>query len=329
MNLDQSEHPVFMSESAYTCETPVALFAFNRPELTKRVFRRIAEVRPKRLLCVADAARPDRPEEEQRCKEVQAILSAVDWPCEVQTNFAVQNMGCRGRLITGLNWVFEQVEEAVILEDDVLPDPTFFRFCDEMLQRYRNDTRVAMVSGLNLVQDKTQAPDSYFFSQLTHIWGWASWRRAWATYDPDLTDWPAIKAAGLMRELFPKPAHQRYWTHVFDQMHSGTGPDTWDTQWFYTNLKNSVLSVTPGVNLVENLGFGPDATHTIYAADVPRFLVQPLQFPLQHPPAMVPLRHLDVIDQERSGSRLPTILSRVRNKLRRSLPSARRQERSF
>jgi len=313
-----------MSENSYRCKTAVAFFVFNRPELTRRVFTRIAESRPSRLLLIADGARADKAGEDQRCSEVRSIVSAVNWPCEVLSNFAENNMGCRGRLTSGLDWVFEQVEEAIILEDDVLPDPSFFRFCDEMLDRFREDRRVGMITGFNIVADQTNAQDSYFFSHLTHIWGWATWRRAWTTYDANIADWPAFNAAGLMEELFPRKDHRRYWTQVFDAMHAGTGPNTWDYQWFYTCLKNYFLAVTPGVNLIENLGFGVDATHTHHATDALRVPIRPLQFPLRHPVGMVPLRHLDLLDQDRSGATAPGLPRRVINKLRRTLLSARK-----
>lgn len=308
-----------MTDNLSACRTPIVFFVFNRPEFTRKVFQRIAAVRPTRLLVVADGARDGKPGEQERCDEVRQIVSSVDWPCECLTNFAPRNLGCRDRLVSGLDWVFEQVEEAIILEDDILPDPTFFRFCDEMLERYRSDPRVAMITGFNIVEDRTAAPDSYFFSALTHIWGWATWRRAWQTYDADMKSWPAVKESGAMEDFFSNPAHRLYWTRTFEQMYDGTGPDTWDLQWFYANLVNHGLAVTPGVNLVENVGFGPEATHTIYAGDAPRIPVQPLQFPLRHPPAMVPRRSLDLLDLDRSHCRIPSFPQRVITKLRRVL----------
>ncbi|SDF71723.1 glycosyltransferase family 2 protein [Terriglobus roseus] len=306
-----------MSLPSYSCQTPVAFFVFNRPELTRKVFDRIREMRPKRLLVIADGPRGTKLGEAQSCKQVREIATTVDWPCIVETNFAPENMGCRGRLTSGLKWVFEQTEEAIILEDDVLPDPTFFRFCDEMLEHYRDDPRVSMITGFNIVQDRTATPDSYYFSGLTHIWGWATWRRAWKTYDEQITSWPAVKASGLMAEMFPQADHREHWTRIFDEMYNGTGPNTWDLQWVYTNLIHNALSIAPGVNLVDNIGFGPNATHTIFEADAPRLPVHPLQFPLRHPPAMVPLRQLDLLDQDRSGWGKLSLLMRIRRKILR------------
>ena len=163
----------------YNLRTPVALLIFNRPDTTERVFNAVAKARPSKLLVVADGPRDSRPGEAARCEQTRAIIKRVDWDCEVITNFADRNMGCKLRVSSGIDWIFEQVEEAIILEDDCLPDPSFFRFCDEMLERYRDNERVGMVSGGNLQFGRHRGTGSYYFSKYTHIWGWASWRRAW------------------------------------------------------------------------------------------------------------------------------------------------------
>ena len=168
----------------------------------------------------------------------------------MDTNFAGHNMGCCGRVVSGLDWVFGLVEEAIILEDDVLPDLSFFRFCEEMLIRFRQDSGVSMVSGFNIVQRELQTNYSYYFSRLTHVWGWATWRRAWARYNQHLRHWPEIRASGLLREIFDGDGEVRFWTDLFDKMHNGTGPDTWDAQWEYTSFIANTVSVVPRVNLV-------------------------------------------------------------------------------
>lgn len=311
-----------MRFEAQECKTPVIFIVFNRPEHTETVLQRIAQVRPSRLLVVADGPRADRPGEAATCQKVREIATRVDWPCEILTNFSDANLGCRRRVISGLNWAFEQVEEAIILEDDVVPDVSFFRFCDEMLARFRCDSRISMIAGLNLVEDHPHSQWSYYGSQRMHIWGWATWRRSWATYDEHLRDWPAIKAAGFMQELFPLPAQCRFWTRIFDQMHNGTGPDTWDYQWAYTNLVHGRLSITPRVNLIENIGFGPGATHTHRLEDGPSVASGTLSFPLIHPPALIPLRRIDELDGRLSKSYIPGIRERIIHKLKRAFAKA-------
>ena len=308
-----------MSAQGRQLETAVALIVFNRPALTRVVFEAIAQAKPKRLLLIADGPRADRPGEAELCDEVRRVVSLVDWPCEVQTNFASANLGCRRRVISGLDWVFEQVEEAIILEDDILPDPSFFPFCEQMLERFREDDRIAMITGFNISAGEATSPDSYYFSELTHIWGWATWRDAWKRYDERLTSWPEVRSSGMLRRVFSQRSAMRYWTPILDGMHRGTGPDTWDYQWMYTNLVYGRLSVTPQVNLVRNLGFGEEATHSKNPKDAPRVAITRLRFPLRHPPAIVPSRALDALDQRISGWHRSAVPVRAFQKLGRVL----------
>lgn len=275
-------------------DTPVVFIVFNRPELTRRVFAAIAKARPSRLLVIADGPRTDRPGEADRCAEVRQIVSSVDWPCKVDTNFAAENMGCRRRVISGLNWVFSRVEEAIIFEDDCLPDPSFFPFCQELLQRYRGDSRIAAIAGTNLVERHINTPHSYYFSQLGGIWGWATWSSQWKSYDEILKDWPALREANALAEIFDRPRDIAYWTRIFDMMNEGRGPNTWDYQWIYANMFGNKLTVVPRANLIANIGFGDGATHTTGGAD-PRVLpkLRSIELPLQHPSALIASRSLD------------------------------------
>ena len=306
-------------EAGKQLETAVVLIVFNRPAVTRAVFERIAATKPRRLLVIADGPRPDREGERERCEEVRGIATAIDWPCDLQTNFAEANLGCRQRVISGLDWVFEQVEEAIILEDDILPDPSFFHFCEAMLERYRGDPRVAMITGFNIAADRAKTPDSYYFSQLTHIWGWATWRAAWQHYDPLLTAWPAVRDAGLLRDVFPERSAERYWTPILEGMYQGRGPDTWDYQWMFTNLTRRSVSIVPQVNLVQNLGFGAGATHSNDPDGAPRVSVKALEFPLRHPPTMIVSRSLDLLDQRMSDWHVPALPKRLVRKVRRAL----------
>lgn len=298
-------------------ETSVVFIVFNRPAMTRAVFERIARVRPKRLLIVADGPRKSRPGEAQRCDEVRKIATEVNWPCEVQVNASAENLGCRNRIISGLNWAFQQVEEAIILEDDILPDESFFRFCEEMLTRYRGDSRISMITGFNIVQDQLASEYSYFFSQWSHIWGWATWRGAWARYDRLLRDWPEIKRSAVLAEVFGRQRNREYWERVFDEMHGGAGIDTWDHQWFYTNLIHRSLSIVPRGNLVTNMGFGGDATHSTDEASDPKLEIRPMQFPLIHPPTFIPLLGMDRLDQDLCRCMLPSVSQRILGKARR------------
>jgi hypothetical protein len=296
-------------------ETPVALFGFNRPDLLRRVYSAIADARPAKLLLIADGPRQNKPGEEESCQQVREIMRRVDWPCEVFTNFADSNLGCQERIISGLNWVFSLVEEAIILEDDCLPDLSFFPFCQELLEKYRGDSRIAYISGINLVGKYLRTDDSYFFSEIGGIWGWATWRSKWQRYDRNLDGWPELKNKKMLSEIFQQPKAAAYWTQIFDAMHENRGPNTWDYQWLYTCLKNNSLTAVSSVNLITNIGFGPDATHT--TEEDARFMPPsaPMKFPLRHPSSFIPLRSMDRHRVQDMISR--PIFSRISRKIRR------------
>lgn len=242
-------------------KTPVAFLVFNRPDTTRRVFDAIAAARPQTLLVVADGPRAHRAGEAERCREVRAIVDRVDWPCEVVKHYADANLGCRHRVSSGIDWVFSQVEEAIILEDDCLPCADFFPYCVEMLTRYRNDQRVMHISGTNLTANRFSTDDSYFLSRYPLIWGWATWRRAWRHYDVKMRNWPAVKVSPTFSGMFTNEVERRFYFEHFDRFYSDT-PDTWDWQWTYTCWCHGGLSITPSINLISNIGFGVEATHT-------------------------------------------------------------------
>jgi hypothetical protein len=196
-------------------------------------------------------------------------------------------------MISGLNWVFSLVEEAIILEDDCLPDPSFFPFCQELLERYRGDSRISYISGDNLIAGDLKTDGSYYFSQIGGIWGWATWRSEWRRYDRHLTDWPKLRSQGMLMEIFDNPQVVAHWTRIFDSMHENGGPSAWDYQWVYTGFKNNSLIAVPSMNLVANIGFGAGATHT--TVEDSRFVIRltTMKFPLRHPSSFVASRSLD------------------------------------
>lgn len=270
-----------------SADTPVLFLVFNRPDTTARVFEAIRAARPTRLFLAADGPRSDRPGEAERCQQARQIAMAVDWPCETRTLLREANLGCRGAVSSSIDWFFDQVEEGIVLEDDCVPDPSFFAYCSDLLARYRDDTRVMSISGDNFIGEHWRPTESYYFSAFTHIWGWASWRRAWAHYDVTMSDWPSQRDAGLLQRLFPAARHARaHWAVVFDRVARGE-IDTWDYQWAYAAWKQGGVNCMPAVNLISNIGFGNNATHTHDAeaqlANLPR---QSLAFPLRHPTAV-------------------------------------------
>ena len=294
-------------------KTPVAFIIFNRPDTTERVFAEIAKARPPKLLVVADGPRINRPGEAERCIQTRAIIERVNWECEVLTNFSDINLGCKNRVSSGIDWVFEQVPEAIILEDDCLPDPTFFRFCEELLERYRDDERIGMISGDNFQFGRQRTDARYYFSRYTHIWGWATWRRAWHHYDRDASVWPLLRDGGWLNTLVRKTAERKHWAKIFQEVHEGR-IDTWDYQWGLALWSQGMVSIMPNANLISNIGFGMEATHTVTASIYADMKTEQINFPLCHPSIVLP--HADADEFTAQGMFERPFSRRVINKLR-------------
>jgi hypothetical protein len=264
--------------------TAVVLILFRRPEQTARVFERIREARPERLFLIADGPRPGNEDDARECERARAVAERVDWACEVVRDFADQNLGLKRRIPSGLDRVFEVVEEAIILEDDCLPAPGFFPYCEELLERYRDDERVVHISGSQLLPEPPAAA-SYHFSRYVHIWGWATWRRAWRLFDVDLADWhsrTAQEREAWLERTFDTDDERRFWRYVWD---CSPQIDNWDVQWAHVCLSRNLLSISPNRNLISNIGFGDEATNA--TADPLAIAGRPLEgisFPLEHPP---------------------------------------------
>jgi hypothetical protein len=273
---------------------PVLFLVFNRPDTTARVFDAIRAARPRQLFIAADGPRADRAGEAERCRRVREIATAVDWPCETRTLFRQDNLGCKRAVSSAIDWFFDQVEEGIVLEDDCVPDPSFFAYCADLLAQYRNDPRVMAISGDNFISAHWRPVESYYFSLFPHVWGWASWRRAWALYDVAMSDWPSQRDAGLMDRVFPSsPSARRHWTDVLNSAARGE-IDTWDYQWQYATWKYDALSCLPAVNLISNIGFGANATHTHDAeAKLANLARESLSLPLSHPTAVMANTHAD------------------------------------
>jgi hypothetical protein len=307
--------------------TPIAFLVFNRPDLTERVFAEIARVRPEKLLLIADGPRANRPDDLDKCAATRAIVERVDWDCEVLRNYSDVNLGCGRREASGMIWIFEQVEEAIILEDDTLPHSTFFPFCEEMLEKYRDDERVMHVSGDNWLSGQKVPPDSYSFSRYSLSWGWAGWRRAFRLYDPEIRLWPSVRDTSWLDGLLGDSRAAEYWTKVFDLTHAGIDKvDTWDYQWLFTIWLHHGLSILPAQNLISNLGFNrADAAHLKGGGADPRnnAAIEPMRFPLKHPAHMVRDSEADqmMFDQFISPLAEGSLHSRVRNKVVERIPS--------
>jgi hypothetical protein len=265
-------------------DTPVAFVLFRRPDRTRHVFEQIRRARPKRLFLIADGPRAGDADEQLGCEEARAVVEDVDWPCDVTRDFAEANIGLKHRLPSGLDGVFREADRVIVLEDDCLPHETFFRFCDELLSRYADEERVMHMSGSQLLRSPPAPSESYHFSRYAHIWGWATWRRAWRHFDVGLREWHDLERSERetrLRSLFADESERRYWRYVWDR---SPEIENWDAQWSYALLSREGLAANPNRNLISNIGFGHDATNAI--EDPLGIAARPLEgvgFPLEHP----------------------------------------------
>ena len=272
-------------------KTAILFLVFNRPDTTRKSFEAIRQARPERLYIGADGARPEREGEQAKVDAVRKyILDNIDWDCEVRTLFRGKNLGCRNAPVSAIEWFFENEEEGIILEDDCVPGPSFFKYCSELLERYRNEPRVMCISGNVFHSSRKVGNHSYYFSRLPHIWGWASWRRAWRLYDVDMKSYPEFKKKNKIAQFFKRHKEQQFLLYNFSAIFKGE-IDTWDYQWLFAILNNNGMACTPKNNLVENIGLGDDATHTVGWPDQPP--AKPLTFPMTHPEKIDVLSDID------------------------------------
>lgn len=267
--------------------SPIAFFIFNRPDLTQKIFQTISLASPSKLLVIADGPRKNHPDDLRNCEKSRDVINQVNWKCEVLTNYSNINLGLKQRLSSGLNWVFENNDEAIILEDDCLPNQSFFNFCEQLLKFYRNEDQIMMISGDNFQFGKKRGVYSYYFSRYFHIWGWATWKRAWQHYDISMNKWPSLRDTSWLYEIFKDEIIADYWKTIFDDVFNGK-IDTWDYQWFFSGLIRKGLAVMPNSNLVSNLGFEPRATHTkISNKHLSNLKTETQKFPLCHPTGII------------------------------------------
>jgi hypothetical protein len=274
--------------ATYQCRSAVLFIVFNRPDVTARVFECIRAVKPTRLYVAGDGPRDSRPGEDVLCAQTRQIATQIDWPCELKTLFQPRNLGCKEGVVAALTWFFENEEEGIILEDDCLAQPDFFRFCDTLLEHYRHDTRVRLVSGTNLQHGQLRGDASYYFSRLTHIWGWASWRRTWENYDKNLARHSIEQIENGIRDCFPEPLIAAKWKEIALALQDNK-IDTWDYQLAIAGFLSGSVSAIPNKNLVSNIGFGGGATHTVDANNRNANLrIESLESELSHPVHFVP-----------------------------------------
>lgn len=254
-----------MAQTTFTpphlLKTPVLFMVFNRLDPTKQAFEVIRQAQPPRLYVAADGPIESRDGEAEKVQAVREhVMKNIDWDCEIKTLFREKNLGCKYAVSSAITWFFKNEEMGIILEDDCLPSQSFFWFCEELLVKYKDDERIGQICGFNpLGLYKTEC--DYFFSKYGSIWGWASWSRAWKYYDPDMKYWPSVRDSNIFFDLIDSKKEAKWRKRIFDNVYN-KNIDTWDYQWSFAKLLNSFLSINPTKNLILNIGFGKDATHT-------------------------------------------------------------------
>jgi hypothetical protein len=267
------------------CQVAVLFLTFNRPAHTRTVLERIRTAQPPRLYLHCDGPRPNRPEEAGQVAAVREILgTGIDWPCQVQRLYRDHNLGLREGVFDAIGWFFRQEPYGIVLEDDCVPDPTLFRYCEELLLRYADDPRIMHIGCSNLVEEQTrELAASWAFSRFSLVWGWASWRRAWEKMTLELAGLDEFERTGGIQNLVPDPKAQRY---MLDKFHATQRREnnSWAYAWFYSILRNKGLCIIPQVNLVQNVGVGEaNATHTTGRNKQAERRAHAMTFPLQPP----------------------------------------------
>lgn len=250
-----------MTNNENLFKTPILFIIFNRPDTTSIVFSAIKKIKPKYLFVAADGPRDNREGEKEKCLTTRDIIKEIDWDCELKTLFREKNLGCKIAVSGAITWFFENVGEGIILEDDCLPNISFFNFCEELLTKYRDDERIMQIGGVNFQDGKLRSDGTYYFSKKNHIWGWATWKRAWDMYDINMSNFPKFKEQNQILNITNNKKLQKKLLDKIQYVYDGK-LDTWDYQWEYTILSNNGLVILPNYNLVSNIGFNQDATHT-------------------------------------------------------------------
>lgn len=295
-------------------KSSVLFVIFKRVDTTQMVFSRIREARPPKLYIAADGPRPERVGEAEQCNATRKVVENVDWPCEVHHLYRDKNLGCGEGVSSAITWFFEHEEEGIIIEDDILPHLDFFKYCDEMLERYRDNDKIKCICGSNAFYEDIKYPYSYYYSHYMMVWGWATWRRTWKEYDKSLKSIPRNLFLKQIELLPVKKGSKLKAIEIFDVMTSDHPIDTWDYQLFFSILNHKGLTVIPINNLCKNIGFGhADAIHTTVVSEKIETHVVRTCYPLIHPAIIKESRELDSITFMEMYTTVPSLMDKLAN----------------
>ena len=288
--IDSNQSLGEMDYSDVKFDIPILFLVFNRLDVVEKVLEEIRSIRPSKLYISCDGPRLDRVGEAEQVNMVRNyVISKIDWECKVHYRFSEKNLGCRYSVSQAISWFFENEELGIILEDDCLPDPSFFQFCKTLLLLYKDDLSIFSISGNHFHYKFSHPPCDYFVSRYHHCWGWATWRRSWELYEQDMSSWRYLRDTDWLLELGNGSKHfAEYWETIFDATINQSN-DSWAYRWLFSCWANNGLSIIPTSNLVKNIGFDDRATHTKnivrWWADLP---LESVQFPLVSPEHLQP-----------------------------------------
>jgi hypothetical protein len=301
--------------SGWQLKTPVVLFVFNRPYTTEKIMDIIRKAAPPKLFVIADGPSTAYHKDVHECREVRRIIETVDWRCEVFKNYSDTNIGCDTIIPMGLDWVFDKVDDAIIFEDDCLPHMTFFRYCEEMLDQYRDDKRIMTICGSNFQFGRRRNQYSYYFSRYHLITGWATWRRAWKHYDHTMELWPEIRNGGWLNDFLVDKKVVSNVTMLLDKYYEEQ-IKPWDVLWYFSCWMQGALAAIPNVNLIKNIGYGREATHTRDEKSIfANIFCNPMNFPLLHPSFII----RDAVADTYSDNTMllpPSLSARIKSKFK-------------
>ena len=305
---------IFQEIKRKSMKSSILFIIFKRPDTTIKVFERIREARPSKLYIAADGPRPDRIGETDQCNATRKVVENVDWPCEVHRLYRDTNLGCGEGVSSAITWFFEHEKEGIIIEDDILPHLDFFKYCDEMLERYRDNDKIKCICGSNAFYEDIKYPYSYYYSHYMMVWGWATWRRTWKEYDKSLKSISRAEAFNEINKLPVKKGSKLKAQEIFDVMTSDAPIDTWDFQLFFSILHHKGLTVIPINNLCKNIGFGhADAIHTIVVSEKIETHVVKTCYPMIHPTKIKESKKLDSITFMEMYTKVPSLMDKLAN----------------
>lgn len=296
-------------------DIPILLLTYKRFETTQKIVQILKIIKPAKIYFASNAPNPENINDEFAVSEVRSLINQIDWECEIVPLFRVNHLKVKDSIADSISWFFQNEELGIILEDDCIPNFTFFEYCRNLLLKYKDDNRIGLISGNNFQNGKFLGGDSsYYFSKYAHIWGWATWRRTWKIYQKNIEDWPQIKRNKIFYNLFFNKDERLFWEAKFDSIYF-LNFNTWDYQLTYSLWKNGLLSVIPNVNLVSNHGFGATATHTKEIDQFSKMKTTEIRFPLNHPDTFISNYQADIYFGKMHCVK-PTLLKRVISKIK-------------